>query len=874
MHTSEYSSNSHINIPSMRVILFLLLAGISVFSCKNKALINNDTLLLSSAENIQWKMIRNAELKDDFSNVSNPDYKTNNWQPAIIPGTVLNSLVANGVFPEPYYGLNNKITNDSIPDISEVGRDFYHFVFRTEFEIPDSYGGKEIWIKLNGINYIADIWLNGKNLGKMKGMFKGEHFNISEIANIGGKNALLVDVQPVEHPGKPMARIDKNNVVQKENKNGGDGEIGKNVTMLMTAGWDFTFSDGIRDRNTGIWLPVEVYASENLRLSNPFVKTDLHLPDTSISYQTVRCDVSNSDDTEKTAEVIIEIPEKHIRISKTIQISANETKEVVFTDNDYEQLVFDNPRLWWPFGKGGQNLYTLNISVSENGLVSDRISSHFGIREITSDRNTPDSSRLFYVNGEKFFVAGGNYIPEGMLRKSKKRTKAELLYTKQAGINFLRFWGGGISEDEYFFNLCDSLGILLWHEFWMTGDTKPPVDLETYYANVRYTVKRIRKHPSLAYYVSSNEQDDVIHIKPILDELDGTRGYQYQSECCGVHDGSPYKYENPMQYYDNTASDRGSRIDGFCPEYGTVCTPPIECLQEMMKEEDIFPVNKQVWDYLDGNAFHNMSTKYLDAIRRYGEPSSVEEFALKGQLVGAMAYRGVWENWNYNKLGAGDRWTSGVLFWYHNSPGRQVCGRMWTWSLEPTAALYVTQKALGPQHIQFDYLKNTVTVLNNERKNLDEVVASYTVYNLNSEVIITDSRSFSLKSEEVMNDIFTIDFPEDISDAHFIALEITQNGKTVADNFYWRSNKPYEGPWTTTGPAYDGFESLFSMPVAKTDMLKKIISDSKMSVTVNNPTDKISFFNRVKVLDKSGNLVRPVFYSDNYFSIYPIQAKQ
>ena len=184
--------------------------------------------------------------------------------------------------------------------------------------------------------------------------------------------------------------------------------------------------------------------------------------------------------------------------------------------------------------------------------------------------------------------------------------------------------------------------------------------------------------------------------------------------------------------WENTASARGSRVDGFNPEYGAPTLPTVEILREMMDEKDLWPINKAVWDYLDGNGFHLMSTMYADLVNNYGQSSSIDEFAQKGQFVGAMNSKSIWEVWNYNKLDYGDRFCSGLLFWYHNCPVRQVCARMWDWSLEPTASLYHTANALEPLHVQFDYLKNTVSVVNDYYQEFEGYTVVAQVYDINS----------------------------------------------------------------------------------------------------------------------------------------------
>lgn len=799
------------------------------------------------------------------------------WMPAIVPGTILNSLVFNEVYPDPYWDTNNKLSEKKIPDIAEVGRDFYTYWFRTEFDYPEINAGQKCWLQFDGINYIAHIWLNGKKLGRIKGMFVQPVFDVTDLIKKDGKNVLAVLVEPVEFPGSSEPRM-KENVVVNENRNGGSGELGKNVTMLMSAGWDFTFPDGIRDRNTGIWREIKLFTTGGVTLQNPFIKSKLNAPEYDMAKLVASVEVSNHAKKPVLAEITGTLKETSGQFRKKIQLAAGESQTVTFLPEEFEALNIRSPRLWWPVNQGNANLYHAEFSVSteNNNSASDIEDVSFGIREITSDTNTPDGSRVFKVNGRRIFIHGSNWIPEAMLRTSAERTTAELLMTKQAGINMLRLWGGGISESDLFFELCDSLGIMVWHEFWMTGDTKAPVDHDLYLENVRSTIKRIRNHPSLAYYVSSNEQDDVLNIQPILQELDDTRGYQHQSECCGVHDGSPYKHENPMQYYDNTASDRGSRIDGFCPEYGATCLPPLECLKEMMPEEKIWPVDKNTWDYLDGGAFHYMTTKYQDAINEYGASANAAEFVMKGQMIGAMSYRSIWENWNYNKFEYGDRFASGVLFWYHNSPIRQVCGRMWDWSLEPTAALYFTQNALHSLHPQFDYLKNTVSVVNDFPKSFENYQLDYKVYNLNSTIVAKGNKQVDIPANGVKNDVLTIQFPEKTSEVHFIKLTIKNpDGQVVGDSFYWRSGNHYQGPWTVSGPNYAGFESLNQMP--ETSLKCKVFKKSdnrKYTISIENSTTKLAFFNRIKLTGKNGQLIRPVLYSDNYFSLEPGEKKE
>ena len=839
---------------------------------------NPDKIYLDSKDghnrSFTWQMHKADETKDPAEKISQPGYQTGQWMPAIVPGTVLNSLVHNKVYPEPYYGMNNKLDRNIIPDLAKTGREFYTYWFRTEFDVPENYKDKIVWLQVDGINYRAEIWVNGYLLGNMSGMFKPEYINITDFARIGQKNALAIKVYPVDMPGtiKP-----KQWGATGEFHNGGDGNIGLNTTMLMSVGWDFTFNDGIRDRNTGIWKNISLYATDKAVIRHPFIKSELSKPSYDLAKETVSVEVTNPTQRSVKCTVKGEIIGENITFSKDLKLFRGETKEICFTPEEFPQLTIKNPRLWWPIFKGNPELYELKLTVSIDGKVSDEIKTRFGIREITSDQNTPDKSRQFYVNGKKLFIRGTNWIPEGMLRTSDERTYAELRYTKQSGINLIRMWGGGIAESDYFFQLCDEMGLLVWQEFWMTGDTKHPQDKDLYLSNVEATVKRLRNHPSLVYYVSSNESTEMPGAKDLIMKLDGTRGYQMQSECDGVHDGSPYKQVNPMQHYENTASERGSRVDGFNPEYGSPTIPTVETLREVMDEKDLWPINKEVWDYHDGGGFHLMSTMYTDLTNHYGPSSSIEEFATKGQAVGAMNSKSIWEVWNYNKFGYGDRYASGLLFWYHNCPVSQVCARMWDYSLEPTASLYHTQNALEPLHAQFDYLKNTVSVYNDYYQAFKDYKVAAEVYDLNSKKVWSKSQKIDIPEDGVVNDVFTIDYPQNIPQVHFINLRLFDTkGKEVANTFYWRSNDKYEGRKTLTGPTSSGFEDLSKLKQVQLKTRYKAYQEGDrhfIKAEIKNPSSTVAFFTQLQLLGQDKKPVRPSFYTDNFFSLLPGESK-
>ncbi len=229
-----------------------------------------------------WQIVRYSHERHYGGAVSDPAFIEHTAYDAIVPGTVLNTLVHHNVYPEPYFGLNNANEKKLIPDLNDVGHDFYTYWFRTEFELSKAFDGKEVMMRFDGINYRAEIWLNGTRLGDMAGMFTRGFFNITDAVNRKGKNVLAVLVRPVDVPGGFRNKF-KEVRAAGENRNGGDGQIGKNVTMLMSVGWDFTFSDGIRDRNTGIWKDITIFPVASVELRDPFIKSDLAMPEMDVS---------------------------------------------------------------------------------------------------------------------------------------------------------------------------------------------------------------------------------------------------------------------------------------------------------------------------------------------------------------------------------------------------------------------------------------------------------------------------------------------------------------------------------------------------------------------------------------------------------------
>ena len=218
------------------------------------------TVLVSSQETsitTGWRAIRASEVSVDGGVLTTEDPSPEGWINATVPGTVLTTLVNNGLMPDPWFGMNN----EEIPDIWDAGRDYYTYWFFTRFSIPELDSTRQVWLNFRGINYRAEVWLNGRLISDsiIDGMFLRRKYNVTDILNTDGHNRLAVRVEPPLNPGKPNGG------------QGGDGRIGRDVTMQFTAGWDWI--QPVRDRNTGIWDEVTIEVTGGIDIRNGFART-------------------------------------------------------------------------------------------------------------------------------------------------------------------------------------------------------------------------------------------------------------------------------------------------------------------------------------------------------------------------------------------------------------------------------------------------------------------------------------------------------------------------------------------------------------------------------------------------------------------------
>lgn len=797
--------------------------------------------------NSSWQLQDAAKVAAPGPSVSRPGYQPRGWYKATVPGTVLTSLVADGVYPEPLYGENNR--PDKIPE--SLCRTAYWY--RRTFTVPPSYKGKRVWLRFDGVNYAAAVWVNGHEAGAVKGAFARGLFDVTPYVVPGQTSALAVQILPPPHPGVP----EEQTIARGVGKNG--GETARDGPMfLCTMGWDWI--PGIRDRDMGLWQGVTLFATGPVTVSDPFVSSTLPLPRTDSADLAVTATVRNLTATRQLG-VLTGRAGSGIAFRFPILLRPQETWTVKVTPRDAPALHVLHPRLWWPNGYGPQNLYRLHLAFEMEAGTSDSQDVSFGIRSITY--SVPDSDNLtLSVNGVPVFCKGGDWgMDEALKRIGPKRLDAQVRMHQLANYTMIRNWVGQ-STSEGLYDLCDKYGILLWDEFFQPNpsDGPNPDDADLYLANVREKMLRFRNHPSIALWCARNEGDPPPAIdqgiQTLMAELEPQRLYQRSSTAGhGVNSGGPYHWRAPREYYQYG--------EAFKTEVGSVSVPTLESVQGMMPKKDWNTINDD-WaehDFAGGAQGGDWYPNTLAA--RYGRPGNLADFVRKAQMMNFEAFRAMYEGRSAKLFHP----ATGVLTWMSNPAQPSFVWQLYSWDLEPNASLFATRHACEPVHVQMNQTDWHVLVVNNTPQVLYGLSVKTTVYNLDGSLVYSH-RQTRTTAPSASTDLGAVAFPAALSPVHFVKLELRDGqGHLISDNFYWRAD-----------PAHpDDLQILDMLPtVALTAQATRHDSGGKclLTVALHNPTRSVALMAHLQLRRaRSGARVLPVFYSDNYVSLLPGERK-
>jgi mannosylglycoprotein endo-beta-mannosidase len=827
--------------------------------------------------NTGWKCMAAGKLTADPEKLSTAGFLTRDWMPATVPGTVLTTLLNNGLVPDPFSGMNN----EKIPDIYTTGNGYYTYWFVKDFRQAIPARRDQVWLHFRGVNYGCEVWLNGHRLNQKThyGMFLRQTYNITAVLSPTGNNRLAVLVYPPDPPGNPNGG------------QGGDGAIARNNTHQYVAGWDWI--QPIPDRNTGIWDKVTIEKTGNVRIQNIHIITEANSSIQAPALLRVSAELVNTDMTAVSGELYFELEGEHETVE--VNLPAGSTQLVKLPDH-----YLRRPRLWWPNGYGRQEMYHGTLSFGEEDETittegskklyrdSDAHQLDFGVREIRTSWNSVTRSREISVNGQKIFIKGGNWIvSDELLRLSPERYDAEIRFHRDMNLNLIRVWGGALTERPEFYQACDKYGLLVFQDFWNSGDCngrwpdpkkkddqatrrKYPDDHALFLASVADQVKMLRNHPSLAFWCGGNEitpPDDILSAMKdsILPELDGTRYFFDYSNTdsmsfnsLGGNGDGPYRLQPVERFW-------SQRSFPFNSEVGSVGLGDYESLSRFLPAANRMPPSfpgklDSIWRY-------HKYIGYDSSVYAYGTVRDLKDFADKAQLVNYDQYRALAEGFSSHMWA----WYTGFIIWKTQNPWTAMRGQMYDYYLDPNACLYGLHCGSEPLHVQYDPVGGMTMIVNNTFGYRRDLMLQIDVLDKEGHDSLLGKTVFEIGPASVKqlsgirSDVDALRKKE----GAFLYLRLLDEKKvTVSENLYWLPD---------SAGNYTGLEHMRkTRPKVRARWLgTRQVKNRRIAVTISDPAvDPIAFFNRVSLVNpKTKRRLLPVFYSDNYISVMPGRSK-
>jgi beta-galactosidase/beta-glucuronidase len=781
-----------------------------------------------------WRLQRDTQVQASGDVLSKPGYADSDWLVATVPGTVLTSYLNVGAIPDPNYGDNQNMISDSY---------FYaDFWYRNEFVAAPSAPGKHVWLNFDGINWKADIFLNGQKLGRIEGGFMRGRFDVTALLVPGKQNALAIRIEKNATPGSVR---EKN--WQSPDKNG--GALGAdNPTFHSSVGWDWIPT--IRGRNTGIWNNVYLTTTGAVTLEDPFVQTSLPLPDTSSADVKVEVTLRNLDANPVSGVLRGSFGEQTFEVPVTLEASSAST--VKLDPSTVPGLHLQHPKLWWPAGYGEPNLYPVELKFEiASHAVSDSKSFLAGVRQFTYSEE--GGSLRMWINGRRFIPRGGNWgFSESMLRYRAREYDAAVRYHSDMHMTMIRNWVGQIGEDA-FYEACDRHGVVVWQDFWLANpwDGPDPNDNDLFLRNTRDTVSRIRNHASIGLYCGRNEgfPPDPLEkgIRQALADLHPGIHYIPSSADVVVSGHGPYQ-AMPAKYY---FTERATKQ--FHSELGMPNIVTLDSLKLMMPEKALWPQG-DMWGMHDFSLNGAQGGKsFIQRIEKsYGGADNVADWVSLAQFVNYEGYKGMFE--------AQSKYRMGLLIWMSHPTWPSFVWQTYDYYFDPSAAYFGAKLACEPLHIQWNQADDTIEVVNYSGGNSTGLTAKVEVLNMDGSVKWEKSATLD-SAEDSVSTLFKMEYPSEVSAVHFLRLRLTQGGRIVSQNFYWR------------GVEESNYRALRELPKVKLEAATRVERQGArwlLTTELRNSSQAPALLIHLKaVREKSGDRILPALYSDNYVSLMP-----
>ncbi len=644
-----------------------------------------------------WEFTLDFETSN-LDDLPEPAFPQDTWLAATVPGTVHTDLLTHGLIEDPFYRDN---------ELSVQWVDKLDWLYRTTFEVDAGLLNMDaIQLAAAGLDTLTEIFLNGHLLARTDNMHVAHRFEVRQYLQKGVNELRLRFRSPTRH----AKSLEKEHGVLCHTHE-------SHRLYMRKAQYSFGWDWGPVLPSSGIWKPIYLEAFSTARVADVLVKSTL---DTAFA----RAELDIHVETEWLSESVKELQAK-IEVdgrSQTIPIKQAQAST---------RFTLEKPQLWWPAGYGEQPLYELKVALLHNGREVDQKTTRFALRklELVQEKDEWGESFYFKINDVPIFCKGANWIPsDSFLPRVKADTYRTLLQmARDANMNMIRIWGGGIYEQEIFYDLCDELGLLVWQDFMFACGGYP--EHEDFQKNVateiEHVVKRLRNHACIAIWCGNNEnqwiwfrstgnsyQDmpglTLFHelIPGILKKLDPTRPYWPSSPFGGAdpnaeNQGNRHQWEVWSNWMDftNIGQDHGR----FITEFGFQAPANLATFEAITLPEDRHPQSEIM-------EFHNKQVEGQERLFRFlaghvKMPRSFEDFIYKTQLVQGEALKACLEHWRRNKFR-----TAGSIIWQLND-----CWPVSSWSLidsalTPKASYFYTRRAFQPVLISFSEHQGEVSV--------------------------------------------------------------------------------------------------------------------------------------------------------------------
>jgi len=887
-------------MPRLLSNLLVLLISYSVFAANPPASVTRLDLhtdwQLQSACVLQGSATGPAGLKNndhpglDGEILSSPLYRPIGWISTSVPNTIVAAQVAAGLIKDPFYGMNlrklpgmdyplgSMFSNLAMLDTSPYKCGWW---YRTQFRLPAGFANHAVSLHLEGVNYRADVWLNGKQVASktdIAGTWRVFDLNLSSGLLYFGQNILAIEVFPPTESDLAITWVD--------------------------------WAPSPPDKNTGLFRDVYLTASGPIQLRFPYVASKLD--DTYATAQlTPIVEAWNATGHAVTADVTWEIQGR--KVHQEVPLEAEQKKTVSFDPAQFRELTLKDPKLWWPAEMGTPALYHARVSVTADGKPSDAQDVTFGVRRVTSELS--NGHTLFKINGRPVLIRGGGWAPDLLLRSTPQGMDTEFRYVRDLGLNTIRLEGK--LETQAFYDLADKYGILImagWCccDMWERWNEWGTEQYRIAQASQRDQVRLLRNHPSMLVWLNGSDNPPIPTVEsmylriekeelwpnPTLSSASATPTTVTGSS--GVKMTGPYDYVPPNYWLTDT---KLGGAWGFNTETspGPAIPPPVS-LRRFLPPDKLWPQN-EVWGFHEGGErFQSLNYYNTSLEHRYGAPKDINDFVRKAYAMDYEGERAMFEAYARNKFNS-----TGVIQWMLNNAWPSLIWHLYDYYLVPAGGYYGTRKATEPMHVLYSYNDRSVAVVSSLNTSyLVKVTA--TLYNFDGTQKWTQDAMVDVFPEKAST-AFTVPELPDLSTTYFLELYATDRfSKVESHNFYWLSTKPDELDWQKTHDTAVTPQSAYADMTALQDLAPVVLRVQNKPatspcatpfavkpaagpttppviasecdggflyqlLTVSNPTKNLAFMVHLRLVKSDGEDVVPTFFADNFVSLLPGESR-